>query len=337
MSYQHELDTFIKTLQGVDPEQLRASPDDMRSTLGDIVEAGAALWTAPMPVLVSALTETARVDLALARLVEGHADAMRILDQADEQAHRGVYGVWASRSLGTGVTGQFRKGSWVVRGELRFASGVDLIDRALIPVWVDQTRHQLLDLPLAEGSFEGDPGSWRTTAMDATRSWTVRVDTVAPINATVGSLDWYLSRPGFVIGGLGVAAVWAGGAYLVVDILTAAAQSFPFTPGQLRRLGAVDQAAWEARTAVDNVASRLDELPRSVVAVEVGRARTTAAQACERVIAEAAHIVGPGGLSRNERLVRSTQDLGIYVRQLALDAELEARGRHLVHEVRPHL
>ncbi|MGI8900850.1 MAG: hypothetical protein ACR2HA_07960 [Nocardioides sp.] len=336
MNYQHELDTFIKTLQSVDPWRLRASPDDMRSTLGDIVEAGAALWTAPMPVLVSALTETARLDLALARLVEGHADAMRILDQADEQAQRGVYGVWASRPVGTGATGQFRKGSWIVRGELRFAAGVDLIDRALVPVWVDRTHHQLLDLPLEEGSFEGDPASWRTAAMDATRSWTVLVDTVAPINATVGPLDWYLDRPGFVIGGLGVAAVWAGGTHLVLDLLIDAAQAVPFTAGQLRRLGAVDQAAWESRTAVDNVASRLDDLPRNMLAVEIGRARTAAAQACERVIAETAHIVGPDGLSRDERLVRSTHDLGIYVRQLAVDPELEARGRHVAHETRPH-
>ena len=337
MSHRHELDTFVKTLHGIDAEQLRASHEDMRSTLSEVADAGQLLWTAPMPVLVSALIETARVDLALARLVEGHADAMRILDQADEQAQRGVYGVWASRSVGTGVTGQFRNDRWLVRGELRFASGVDLIDRALIPVWVDRTRHQLLDLPLTESSFEGDPASWRTAAMDASRSWTVLVDTVAPINATVGPLDWYLDRPGFVVGGLGVAAVWAGGAHLVLDLLIDAAGAFPFTPAQLRRLGAVDQAAWEARTAVDSVASRLDGLGRSVLSVEIGRARTAAAQACEQVIAETAHIVGPGGLSRNTRLVRATQDLGIYVRQLALDPELEARGRRLVLESRSHL
>lgn len=169
--------------------------------------------------------------------------------------------------------------------------------------------------------------------MDASRSWTVEVNTEAPINATVGGQDWYLDRPGFVVGGLGVAAVWAGGAQLVLDLLTEAAREFSSVPAQLRRLGAVDQAVWEARTAVEHVSSRLDVLGRDMLSVQVGRARTTAAQACERVVSEAAHIVGPAGLSRNERLIRATQDLGIYVRQLDVDSELESRGRHVAHEM----
>lgn len=335
MSFETDRATLTTTLEGLDPQGLRSGPAALRAALGEVVRAGGALWAAPMPQLVHALVQTARVDLALARLVEGHADAVRILDQADERAQPGVYGVWASRSVGTGVVGRFREGRWSIEGELRFASGVGLIDRALVPVWVDGSGHQLLDLSLDEGTFTGDPDTWRTVAMDASQSWTVQVDTEAPITATVGPQDWYLARPGFVVGGLGVAAVWAGGAQLVLDLLVESGRRFAFSTGQLRRLGIVDQEAWQARTAVEHVAERLDQLTRNEAVLEVSRARTGAAEACERVIGEAGHIVGPGGLSRNERLVQALADLGIYVRQLALDPELEGRGRRLAHERRP--
>lgn len=332
MSHETDLTRYRETLTSLDPALLRSSPEQMRLALERVTAAGESLWAAPMPVFVAAMEHTARVDLALARLVEGHADAMRILDQADERPRPGIYGVWASRSAGTGVTGQFREGRWRVTGELRFASGVDLVDRALVPVWVDEGHHQLLDLALADGKLTADPDSWRTSAMDASRSWTVQVDTEASINATVGPQDWYLDRPGFVVGGLGVAAVWAGGARLVLDLLVEAARAFPPDTGRLRRIGAVDQAAWEARTAVEHVAARIEAHGEHGLDAEVSRARTTAAQACERVVVEAGHIAGPGGLSRNERLIRAIADLGLYVRQLALDSELESRGRHVTFE-----
>ncbi len=319
-------------LADLDAGALRRSAESMRGGLRTVVAAGAADWNAALPDLVAALAATARVDLTLARLVEGHADAQRILTQSGDRPSPGVYGVWASRSVGTGLAGRFRDGRWQVSGELRFASGIGLVDRALVPVWVEETHHQLLDLELDPEGFLGQPDSWRTTAMDASRSWTVQVETDAALTAAVGPLDWYLQRPGFLVGGLGVAAVWAGGAQHVRDLLLAGARQFGFGPAQLRRLGAVEQATWEAWSAVEATAAWLPDLSTDRVGEEVGRARTAVALACERVLHETPHIVGPGGLSRNESLVRTTADLGIYVRQLALDSELEGLGRRLVHE-----
>ncbi|CAN5127493.1 hypothetical protein BH18ACT9_BH18ACT9_07490 [soil metagenome] len=331
MSYEHDLDTVIKTLQSIDPEQLRATPAEMRTALEDVVTAGQRLWTAPMPDLVTALIETARVDLVLARLVEGHADAMRILDQADEQIRPGVYGVWARSSTGTSVTGQFREGRWALRGELDSACGLHLIDRALVPVWVNEA-HQLLDLPLAAGIASGSTTSWRTDARDAIRPWTVQIDADASINATVGPRDWFLDRAGFVVGGLGMAAVWAGGAQLVLDLVIEAAGSSNLGAAQLRLIGTVDQAVWEARTVLGQVASLAEDLSRAVLAVEIGRARMSAAQACERVVTGVDHLTGVGGLTPQLRLTRAMQDLRLCVRQYSVVPELEGRGRYLVYE-----
>src|SRR3954451_23050100 len=54
--------------------------------------------------LVEHLLHIGATDIPLGRLVEGHVDAVRILAQADRAPHTGArYGVWASRSAGTGV------------------------------------------------------------------------------------------------------------------------------------------------------------------------------------------------------------------------------------------
>ena len=78
--------------------------------------------------------------------MEGHADGLRILDQAGGSPAAGVYGVWASRSAGTGLRAGRVAGGWHLSGELRFASGIGLIDRALVPGWVDEDHPLLFDI-----------------------------------------------------------------------------------------------------------------------------------------------------------------------------------------------
>jgi hypothetical protein len=308
---------------GLDGDDLRSGDDPMRKGIAEVVARGAEAWTGPFPQLVAALHEVARTDLALARIVEGHADAMRILDQAGGSPEPGVYGVWASRSAGTGAAAVPEgDGRWRLTGEVRFASGIGLIDRALVPGWTDDGHHLLLDVLAA--SATADRSTWQTAAMDASRSFSVTVD-VAELEP-VGPPNFYLDRPGFVVGGLGVAAVWAGGIHQLVDLVTTGLARFDPTPHQLRRVGVMEQARWEAegavRLAVDAVASE-----RPGWEHDVAHARTAVATAADRALDEAAKVVGPGGLSRNGRLARAIADLGIYVRQHHLDGELEQAGR----------
>jgi len=303
----------------VNADDLRASVDCMRE--GVRAEAAAGSWTGSWQDLVDRLVDVARVDLCLARLVEGHADAVRILDQAFALPRPGVYAVWASRSAGTGLRARRTTAGWQLSGELRFASGVDVVDRALVPGWVDERTHLLFDVDAA--AFDADRTSWRTPAMDASRSFTVRVhDRV--VEEPLGRENFYLERPGFVAGGLGPAAVWVGGAQSVVDLVARGLGRFRPTPHQLRRLGAAREAVWLAETAVARVASSLDG---GHGADDVASARTAAAVAGERVVDEAGRIVGPGGITGDERLARTLADLLVYVRQHHLDLTLEASGR----------
>src|ERR1700684_1199682 len=55
------------------------------------------------PARFAALADWATRDLSLARLVEGHVDALAILEEAGGKADSGVvYGVWAARQSAGG-------------------------------------------------------------------------------------------------------------------------------------------------------------------------------------------------------------------------------------------
>ncbi len=310
---------------GIDADVVRSSVDAMRDAVRRLAAAHADVWTGPFPDFADALAAVGRVDLCLARLVEGHADALRILDQAGGAPRPGVYAVWASRSAGTGVTATADGPGWRLDGELRFASGIDVVDRALLPGWVDPDTHLLFDI--ATRDVEADRASWHTSAMDASRSFTVQVHQQCGADVVVGPENFYLRRPGFLVGGLGVAAVWAGGAQSLLDQVTSGLRRFAPSVHQLRRLGLVEQAVWTARTAVAVTARRLPELDAEGVARETTLARTAVVSACEQAGIETARIVGPAGLSGDARLARTLADLAIFVRQHHVDGALEGLGR----------
>lgn len=314
-------------------DKLRSSPDELRQRLAELAARGQDVWTGPLAGLVDALVAVARVDLCLARLVEGHSDGLRILHQAGQEPRPGVYGVWASRSVGTGLQARPLDADWQLRGELRFASGVDLIDRALVPGWLGDETHVLLDVPAQFGVPDRD--SWRTSGMDAARTYTIHVDTELLDVTRVGPANFYLDRPGFVVGGLCVAAVWAGGAQHLLDVLTTSLRSLPSTPHQLRRVGVMEEAVWQAMTALRSTVSRLGGLSEDETAREIASTRTCVVQACEIVLDEIGRVVGPAGMSRNARLARTVEDLAIYIRQHHVDNELAGLGEHALtsHEV----
>ncbi|MGI8577872.1 MAG: hypothetical protein ACR2KG_08110 [Nocardioidaceae bacterium] len=318
----------VDLVAGLSAEKIRASPDNMRASLVDLAVGGDGIWTGPLAELTASLVAVARVDLCLARLVEGHADAMRILQEAEVAPLDGVYGVWASRSLGTGVTADQVLDGWQLDGELRFASGVDLIDRALVPAWIDAEHHVLLDIPTSV--VTAVPDSWKTTAMDASRSFTVRLPSVTVEARSVGSTDFYLNRPGFVVGGLCVAAVWVGGARQLADLVSASLRPFPTTPHQQRHVGLIEQAAWTVQSLLEHAVAELGPTDEAVSA-QIARVRTAVVTACDEIIAQVPIVVGPGGLSRNVRLGRALADLAIYIRQHHLDIELSRIGEHAIH------
>lgn len=273
------------------------------------------------PELVDAFMALGRADIPLARLTEGHVDALRILTEAAvEPVGDALYGVWASRSGGTGLTFDRDGDGWRLDGRLLFASGAGLLDRALVTAWTpDGSTHVLLDCAVREWGF--DTRDWRTRAMELSRSH--RVELAQPVEAhRVGADNFYLDRWGFHPGGIGVAAVWTGGAARVLDLLGERAGSGD------QRAARLGRARTELLTAVALVrqaaiaVQRRPVDPRPVATV----CRAGVAAAVRRLLDEVRLLAGPAGLAFDEPLTRAVDDLAMFVAQQGVDSDARYLG-----------
>jgi hypothetical protein len=148
----------------------------------------------------------------------------------------------------------------------------------------------------------------------------------------VGDEDWYLRRPGFAWGGIGVAAVWCGGAVGLARTLHASTLGRAPDEIALAHLGAVDVAVTTAATALAAAATAIDAgkadgLAGSLLAARV---RGIVARAAEDVIFHIGHALGPAPLALDDRHAQRVADLQLYVRQHHAERDDAALGRMLV-------
>ncbi len=111
---------------------------------------------------------------------------------------------------------------WHLEGVKPYASGANELTHALITARDGADR--LLFLVPADG-WTSRPGTWQAVGMAGSDSPTVDVSATLSDDALVGAPGSYLARPGFWHGGLGVAAVWHGGAVGVAAALRLAADT----------------------------------------------------------------------------------------------------------------
>nr|WP_245782208.1 acyl-CoA dehydrogenase family protein [Actinokineospora terrae] len=263
----------------------------------------------------AALAALGRTDLALARVAEGHVDAVAILAEAGRGVAPGaLYGVWASRSGGASV----RLVDGRVSGTMRYCSGAGGIDRALVVA-----GDSLVEVDLADPAVVPDRASWQAIGMDASASADVRFEGVA--GTVVGSPGWYASRAGFLVGGGGVAAVWLGGAAGVLDdVLDLLAEREP-DEHQLAHVGALHAAVEGAAGYLERVAHSIDD--GDVRPVQLATCRTVAERAAWETLDRVPRVVGPTPLSRDRVFAQRLVDLQLYVRQHHAERDLAALGR----------
>lgn len=297
------------------PDGLRSPSDEtQRAAIAQLADQ--ADWTAAeWPALLESLLRLGRTDIPLSRLTEGHVDALRIMAEAGHEPERGaLYGVWASRSGGTGLTGEATDSGWRLSGNLLFASGAGILDRALVTVWPEGRDAVLIDADVRDWPF--DTSAWHTRAMEHSRSYRLHLDGVVAARQ-VGDDGFYHRRWSFFPGGVGVAAVWTGGAARVLDLLTS--RRFDGDAKRLR-LGA---ARTELATAVALVrhAGRVlasgSAEPQTVSTL----CRAGVAAAIRRLLDQTRILAGPAGLAFDEPLTRAVDDLALYVAQQSPDGD----------------
>jgi alkylation response protein AidB-like acyl-CoA dehydrogenase len=273
-----------------------------------------------------ALAGLAGAELSLARLGEGHADAVAILAElgAPPPPRDSVWGVWAAQPPGPGLTARQAGQSWYLDGRKQYCSGARACTHALVTAGAPDGPRLFA---VSTENLVPVAGTWPATGMAASDTLDVRFPGVAA--EPIGPPAAYTDRPGFAHGGGGVAACWFGGARAVGAKLAAAAASRDVGPHALAHLGAVDIALTSARSALAGAAGEIDADPGDLLGGAKGRTlrlraliEATATEVMDRV----GRALGAGPLCHDEAHGRRVADLTVYLRQHHAERNLAELG-----------
>jgi alkylation response protein AidB-like acyl-CoA dehydrogenase len=271
------------------------------------------------------LAAVARANVTVARVLEAHTDALAILAEAGEDPPAGTtWGVFAAEAPGARLEAVTdRAGGTTLTGTKPWCSlGAD-VDRALVTAHVGADRG-LFQVDLRRPEVRVHPAQgWVARGLRTVVSVPIEF-AQAPATA-VGASGWYLQRPGFAWGGIGVAACWYGAAVGVADAVLRAART---RGGDLMALhaGAVDAELFAARSALRDAAAAVDSDSVDDPELLALRTRAVVAESVEQVLHRAGHALGPAPLAFDAAHAARVADLELYVRQHHGERDLAALG-----------
>jgi len=284
----------------------------------------------------SALATAAALDVGAARVLEPHLDALAILAEAradgilvdldaigvDEHASWGVY---AAEGGTERLTARRTVSGWVLEGTKPWCSLAQDVSHALVTAWTGEHDRRLFAVSMRDAAVSPHRGPW--VARGLSRIVSAPVDFNAASAVPVGDDGWYLRRAGFAVGGMGVAAVWWGGALPLLAALRAGAAREGADQIAQMLLGEADALSWSARATLLDAAGRVDAGAGDDLRVLAERVRAVTATAVERIVTRSGHALGPGPLTVDEEHARRVSDLKIYLRQHHAERDLARLGR----------
>ena len=315
----------------------------------------------PLPMQGTTLTvweslaSLGAVDLTVARVAEPHLDALAILREA--RRHRQVRDEdWQQRSPEWSAARLWQvyaaegadrlravetDGSWTLDGVKPWCSLADRATHALVTAWLDDEQRGLFAIDLSDDGVSalvsegGQSDVWAARGLAEVRSTSLALESVPAVQ--VCQPQWYLTRPGFAWGGVGVAAIWYGATVALARTLREAGTRR--TPDQvaLVHLGAVDTALARARAVLVDAAAVADdgETPPEEALLVAQRARQVVADTADEVLARVGHALGPAPLTGDEEHARRVADLTVYLRQHHAERDLARQGEMLLTEPAP--
>lgn len=276
------------------------------------------------------LAAAAEGGLTAARVLEAHSDALAILAEAGEPEPGGAWGVFAAEAPGAELAQKSDGAELRLVGTKPWCSLGGVLDFALVTASVGEQR-QLFAVDLQHPTVTAEPPEvWVARGLSTVTSGPVHFDGTPA--RPVGAPGWYLDRPGFAWGGMGVAACWYGGAIGLYDTLRRRSRG----RGELGGLhvGTVDVALHAAEAVLATAAQAVDAGTATGAAGErlTLRVRGVVAQAVETTLRQVGHALGPAPLAFDEEHARRVADLELYVRQHHAERDLAALGRSVLDQ-----
>lgn len=279
-------------------------------------------------------------DLALAKLFEGHLDAVAILAEAGmaEQGEAGMWGTWCAEPPDARLALQTSGDTFTLTGRKAWCSGAADVSHALVSCWNDAGEACLAAVAMNQPGIIVTHEGWNAVGMAGSRSVDVLFDEA--VATPVGAPGFYVSRPGFWHGGAGVAACWYGAAQALAATLhasiaarTAAGQ--PVDAHRLTQLGEVDVALQATAALMRAAAADIDAAPFDNGMDRALRVRLAVEQCANTVLHTVGRALGAGPLCKDARIARLFADLPVFLRQSHAERDLETLGRTTLNEDAP--
>lgn len=276
-----------------------------------------------------ALRGLGRSNLSVARLYEGHMNAVKLVALYAAQAMReesfasvragALFGVWGADDPAGPLTMSEGGGALVLEGAKRFASGLGVVRHAVV------TAGDRLLLVPTDDDARADPAGWTMAGMRATRSGRYDFTGLAlSHDPFLGEAGDYYREPFFEGGVWRYCAAHLGGAEALHDALceTLAGMGRTGDPHQQDRIAASAIALETARLWLLRAASEVEAAgaePRTAALSLFAREVTE--RSCREVIAAAERALGMAAHVEGTLIERVRRDLALFLCQAAPDAK----------------
>ena len=342
-----------------------STPPDLRQRLADLdVQHEAASWMRtlakegfdelPQPgsgrtlQRWQALAEVASHDLSLAKLYEGHTDALSILRELSgpplypvpaPAPAPAVWGVWAADVPSARVVIQPDPSAGEDRVRITglkcWCSGAASVSHGLLTAWHPDGRGpQLVAVSMQHAGISVRKEAWQAVGMCGSASVDLMFDHAQA--QLVGGVGDYLSRPGFWQGGAGIAACWHGGAVFLASTLLRAHARAAESDGQSLQtafkaaaLGRVDTELRANAALLREAAQWIDAHPRHDASEVALRVRLRAESAAKAVLEAVGAALGASPFCRDARFARMAADLPVFIRQSHGERDFAALGERV--------
>jgi alkylation response protein AidB-like acyl-CoA dehydrogenase len=299
------------------------------------------------------LKELGRANLSLARIYEGHANAIHLIHaygKTEQQVTAAIdclsgrlFAIWNTDAAETVRLIRNSGGAWELKGTKAFASASRSAERPLVMAEKGSEGRQMCLLRKEEMTFLIDQTSWRPLGMEGTESYQIDVTgTQVDEAALIGNPNEYYAAPLFLGGSIRMSAVLLGGAEALFYYLRSYLHFVGQTnrPLQQMRMARVYAAIESGRGWLQFAAKEADAGLYRQVDSSVAQRMNFAANAtrvaiediCPQVIRLISESVGARGLMQPFRFSKVIRDLAMLLRQPDPDNNLLETGRYLLEQ-----
>lgn len=283
-----------------------------------------------------ALCAVAGHNLSLAKLYEGHTDALAVMAEVApgiRPVAGATWGMWAAETpYGRTVVEATAPGSVHLSGAKRWCSGAGHVSHGLLTAWWPDGRGpQLVRVAMDQPGVSTSHTDWHAVGMASSASIDIAFNTA--VGEPVGGAGAYLQRPGFWQGGAGIAACWHGGAAaLALCLHRALVQAPPSSRNAFRlaALGKVGVAMQSTAALLRETAHWIDDHPTEDASAMALRVRLAAEASARLVLDEAGRALGATPFCRDASFAQMAADLPVFLRQSHAERDFAALGERLV-------